>query len=170
MQALNVVAAFQGGANEVHGVCGRINDRRSRDPNKRIDVGGAQVAVGDCGRAAGCAVGRVEKRDLPEWSGVGAAVVVGVEGVDAVVFGSDEDDVVGAFAGDRDVRHVERLSVDLRVHGLREKFAEGGGIYVCSGEDGFVGVGAGARVVVVLGGYALRRRAARVEQQREARE
>jgi len=72
---------------------------------------------------------------------------VGVEGIDAVVLGGDVEDVVGAFAGDGDMRDVERLGVDVAVHLQREPLAELGGTDSRRRERGFVEIGAGAGVV-----------------------
>ena len=47
-------------------------------------------------------MGRVEHGGLPEGVAFTPALHR-LEGVDGVVFGGDEDDVVGAFARDRDV-------------------------------------------------------------------
>ena len=59
------------------------------------------------------AVAGIGKVHLPERS---CRRTVGVEGVHAVVFRGDEENVVFAFAGDVDIREVEGLGVDVAVH------------------------------------------------------
>ena len=75
------------------------------------------------------AVRRVGEAVDPERRGVGALIAVGIEGVDRVVLGGHEDDVV-RDAVDRQVRHVQRLGVDVAVDRLREELAEVRGIDV----------------------------------------
>jgi len=85
---------------------------------------------------------------LPEWrAGDG-----GVEGVDGVVFGGDEEDVVTAFAGDFYAGEEERLGVDVSVDFEGEELAEALGVDIARGEDGFDAIGAEAGVVVLGGG------------------
>src|SRR6266704_2965029 len=69
------------------------------------------------------------------------------------MFGGNESDVVGAFAGDDDTLHVKGLRVDAAVHRIGEELAEIRGGDVGRSEDGFAGVGAGAEIVVVLREY-----------------
>jgi hypothetical protein len=76
---------------------------------------------------------------------------VGVERVDHVVFGGDEDNVVRR-AGDAEVRKIERLGVHFASDREFAEEAEGSGVDVGSGEDGFVGIEAAAGEVVFVGG------------------
>ena len=146
METLDVGRAFFCLADDVHRVGREIDDRSAGDADFRDDVGGGEVTVGNSGGAGRCAVRGVEKSDLPERSAGG----VRVEGVDAVMFGGDEDDVVGAFAGDGDTLHIKGLCIDAAVNRIGEELAEIRGGDVGGSEDGFVGVGTGAQVVVVL--------------------
>ena len=84
------------------------------------------VEVTPCDRLDGRAGQRrftgLEQRDLPERSA--GAVVVGVEGVDAVVLSGDEEDVVfGAVDGE--VGNQQRLAIGIAVDLVGEELAEG---------------------------------------------
>src|SRR5262249_38960832 len=83
---------------DVHRVGGAVDDRRPGDADLGHDVAGNDVGLGDRGDP----VGRVDEGALPE-----LAAAVAVEGVDAVVLGGREDDVVRA-AVDGQVGHVQR--------------------------------------------------------------
>src|SRR5882724_7560624 len=91
--------------------------------------------------------------------------MIGVEGVDAVVFGGDVEHVARALSGDFDVGYEERLGVNRAVYFERAELAEVLGIDVLRRQDFFGECGAGAGVVV-LGGGDLRERKFR-HQQRE---
>src|SRR5262245_57575889 len=52
-----------------------------------------------------------------------AGLAVGIEGVNAVVLGCDEDNIVRS-AGDAQFRNEQRLAVDKGVNRASEKFAE----------------------------------------------
>ena len=90
----------------------------------------------------------IQERDLPEGLGVRAAVAIGIEGVDAIVLGDDEEDVVRALAGDAEIGHVKRLSVDVAIHGVAEQLSELGGVDVGERQRRFVAVQGVAGVVV----------------------
>ena len=53
------------------------------------------------------------------------------------MLGGDEDHVVDALARDFEVRHVQRLRVNVAIHRQREKLPELRGIDVAGGEDCF---------------------------------
>lgn len=146
MEPLDVSRAFFCLADDVHSVGGEVDGGSTSDADFGDDVCGGKVAVGNSSSPGGRAVSGIEKSDLPERS----AGSVRVEGIDAVVFGGDEDDVVSALAGDGETLNVKRLSVDAAVNGIGEEFAEICGGDVRRSEDGFVGVGAGTQIVVVL--------------------
>jgi hypothetical protein len=55
----------------------------------------------------------------------------GIEGVHAVAFGSDENNIVYAFAQDRKARNVQRLGIDIAVHVKLGDFSEPCSIDVC---------------------------------------
>src|SRR5271165_2835991 len=101
----------------------------------------------------------VQKADLPQGSGVGPAISIGVKGVDAVVFGGDKDDVVRS-AGLRRARargyarQIERLRVDVAVDRGRKELSKSGGVHVGGRENCFIGVCTGSGDVVMLGEHA----------------
>src|SRR5205085_10779486 len=72
----------------------------------------------------------------------------------AVVLGGDEDDVVGALAGDGKTGQVKRLGIDLAVYPEVEEQAETVHVDVGRRQDGLAGIEAGPRVVVVVGQHA----------------
>jgi hypothetical protein len=80
--------------------------------------------------------------------------VVRIQRVHAVVHGRSVDDVVAALAGDRDIRDVEGLCIDLAVQRRAVELAELRRIYIRGRQDSFVEIGAGSQIVVVLGSYA----------------
>ena len=47
-----------------------------------------------------------------------------VEGINAIVHGADEDDVMRSLAGDRQPGHVKRLRENMAIDGQCEDFAE----------------------------------------------
>ena len=117
----------------IQGATGEINHRGAGDADDgrqitaRGGVGGAEIHVP-----------------------VGDAGGVRVEGVNTVVFRADKDHVVDP-AGEAQVLDVQRLSIDLAIHGIGEQPAEGARIDAGGGQNGFIGVGPGAGQVVVLG-------------------
>src|SRR5580765_8420331 len=95
--------------------------------------------------------GRVDKAGAPQGLRVRADVGIGVEGINAVVHRGDKDNVVGAFAGNREVRDVKRLGVNGAIHPAVVDFAEAVDVDVYGSQVGFVGIKAGAGIVVVAG-------------------
>src|SRR5262249_46543313 len=124
---------------DVHGVGRAVNDRRPGDADLGHDVAGNDVRLGDRGDA----VGRVDETALPE-----LPAAVAVEGVDAVVLGGGEDDVVRA-AADRQVGHVQGLGVGVAVDGVVEEVAEVGRVDVGGRQDRLLRVGPGQQAVVM---------------------
>src|ERR1700756_5074741 len=98
--------SFLGLAYDINGPSGGIDYGSRSDANLRNDVGGADVAVGYGSGTGGSAVRRIQKSNLPERSRVRAAIRVRVEGIYAVVFGSDVYDVVCTLARNRDPGNV----------------------------------------------------------------
>src|SRR5262249_45311585 len=126
---------------------------------------GADVGDGHRGDRAGAGQAGREEAPLPQ-DGPGAAAVGGVDGVQGVVFGGDEDDVVKTLlrpGGDVDAPDDERLGVDLAVdlHGV--ELAEGVRVDVGAGEQRLVQVLPGAGDVVVVGDDVGRRGEAHFE-------
>src|SRR5579862_462753 len=85
--------------------------------------------------------------------GVAGEIGLGVEGVNAVVFGRDHDDVV-RHAANGDVRHIKRLGVDLAVNGKRIDLAERRRVHVLRRERGLEQILPATGIVVVLGQHA----------------
>src|SRR5437762_11126724 len=83
---------------------------------------------------------------------------VGVESVDTIVFGGDEENVVFAFAWDFDIRKIERLGVDVAVHFQGKELAELGGIDVCRSENFFGDGRAGPGIVILRSKHLSRER------------
>src|ERR1700694_1645400 len=71
-------------------------------------------------------LGRQKHGDLPD-----PGAVIGVKGVHATVFGSNDHQIVGAASGNTDVACKERLGINFAVHANHKKFAKG--IYVYGG-------------------------------------
>ena len=96
-----------------------IDDGSAGDSDFRIDISVAagNERVGAGGRdgyfAGGAAVGGVDEVGVPE---LDAGSAVGVEGVDAVVLGGDEDDVL-LDRGDGEIGDPEWLRIDDAIDG-----------------------------------------------------
>ena len=120
MQALEVAAALFGLGHHEKTSARRINYRSPGDSDLVLDVAGLLSVRWRNRRHASA-----KKALFPI---LYAGLSVGVEGVDAVVLGGDEDDVVRA-AGDREIRHIERLGVDFAIHGAGEEFSERSAVY-----------------------------------------
>jgi len=137
--------AFLGAGEDVKRSGLEVDDWSGRDANLWRDEEAAGIAFGER-RNALAGIGEI---DVPERSGRSA---VGVEGIDAVVFGGDEKDVVFAFAGNLEIGELQRLGVNVAVDFEGKEFAELCGIDVGRSEDFFVEVSAGASVVVLSRG------------------
>src|ERR1700686_2476583 len=88
----------------------QIDHRRGGDADIRLNERTLHVARGN----GGDLLLRIEKTDLPErFAGAG----IGVKSVNAIAFRGDEDDIVHAFAGDFDLRDVQRLSINVAIDG-----------------------------------------------------
>ena len=85
---------------------------------------------------------------MPERVGIERGTV-GVKGIDAVVFRGHENHVVDGAVGHGQALHVERLGVDLAVHGIAEQLAERAGVHVRRGQDGFLQILSRVLVVIV---------------------
>src|SRR5579859_466415 len=120
----------------------KVNDGRRGDAN----IGPNKRTLHGVFRWNGNAASFVEKAYFPQRRIAG---VVGVEGVDAIVLGGDEQNVMRAFAGNLDRREEERLRVNRAIHLEGADFAKLFGIDVLGSEDLLVQRGAGAEVVVL---------------------
>src|SRR5579862_8511972 len=79
--------------------------------------------------------------------------VVGVECVHAIVLSAHEDHIAGSLAGNRNIGNVERLGVNLTVHGARKELTKRIDVDVRGVEDGLAQVRACAIQVVMLSRY-----------------
>lgn len=78
--------------------------------------------------------------------------VISIECIDAVIFSSHVNDIVGA-GGYRHLRDVKRLSVDIAVHLASEEFAELVDVDVGRIEDRLVDILSGTADVIVVRGH-----------------
>ena len=96
---------------------------------------------------------RGKHRGKPERIRVADTVAVCIEGIYAVMFGRNEHHIV-RLPADRHVGKIERLRVDVSVHGLREEFAKLRGVYIGRSQDGLIEILPSSRNVVAPGGNA----------------
>src|SRR5436309_6656275 len=115
MQPLEVTGRFLGLRYDVERAGGGIDHGRSGDSDYRVDVAGF-TGIGRRNGRDTCS----EEALLPV---LDARARIRVEGIDAVVHGGHENDVVRAPLY-RGVRDIERLGIDLAVHGAREQLPE----------------------------------------------
>src|SRR5437016_5293845 len=87
---------------------------------------------------------------MPERMGVDAGILIGVEAIEAVMLGCNENHIVRVLAWDRDSVHVERLSIYLAIHRLREELPERVNVQSCGRQLRLFWILPCARVVVVL--------------------
>src|SRR6266699_1419976 len=85
----------------------RVRLARRIDPRRSYaDLGRNLIAAS----VVGSALARLQHGSVPE-CGSG----VGVEGVNRIMFGGGDQDVVRALSWNRNIRNVERLSVDVAI-------------------------------------------------------
>src|SRR5216684_2209550 len=75
---------------------GGLDDRRADNTNLVFPERRAAADIG--GREGGDPGCRVNENGVPKWSGVGSQVAIGIEGIDAVMLGGNEHDIVSALA------------------------------------------------------------------------
>src|SRR5690348_5625548 len=121
--------------------CSRIgiDDRSRRDSNLRSDKRALHVAGGERLYSVG------EKAGLPQW----LRRSIGIERIDAVVLGSNEQDIVLAFAWNLDSAKVERLRVNIAIDLQGEQLAEMARAHRSRRELSLVQVGSRSRRVVL---------------------
>src|SRR5437764_999447 len=139
--AIDGAHGLPGLGNYVESVGCRIDDGRGGNADLRIDV----VIRGDVGRSESGDAAREETR-FPK---LNAGRRIGVKGVDAIVFGGDENDVARR-AGEIQVGHPQRLRVDVAIDGAGEKLPETCRVHRGRRQAVFLQVLAGARIVVVM--------------------
>src|SRR5258708_8761846 len=116
MQPLEVTGRFLGLRDDVERAGCGVHHGSSRDSDYGVDVAGF-TGIGRRNRRDACP----EEALLPV---LDARVCIGVTSIDTVVHVGDQHDIVRAGRY-REVRNVERLAVDLAVHGACEQLAEG---------------------------------------------
>jgi len=170
MQPLVVVAVLFALGEHKEGVVGEVDDRGRGDANLRMNVSGAtlDICIGDgrCSRRG--PMSRADHAGLPQGRAIRAAVAVGIEGVDRIMFVSNENDVVGRAVYGQ-IGHVQRLRIDLAIHGYTEKLAECVGVHIGRSENRLLGVLALMSVVVAPGehvGYLRKQRSCRGHEQK----
>ena len=146
MQALMVVAGgilgHGDGVDDAVGSGRTIDDGSGSDADFRRDLGAAVIV--------GWSFTGLESPDLPEF---GASI--GVECVDGVVLGGDDEQVVGR-AVDWNCGKIERLGIDGAVDFNSEQLAEGVEVHVAEGERGLGVIESGVGVVIVVSENVLR--------------
>src|SRR5580704_3789464 len=114
-----------------------VDHRRGGDSDFRRNEETLRVGFGNRARVV------LQEADLPQRRG---GIAVGVESVDAVVLGSDEEYVVAALAWDVDAGNKQRLGIDVAIDLEREQLSELLWVHVLGSQYSFVQVGSGAGV------------------------
>src|SRR5260370_2201895 len=157
VKALNVVSVaadcFPAFDDKIQYVRVRINDRRACNSYFGANISRARIPVwyrcdrGGAERIVDVAggVGYVQKSALPEHRSAGGT---GVDGVEAVVLGGNEDHVMNpggaslrvSSIGDGDTSFDKGFGINLAVHGSREKLAERANFNIDRGQLIFIRV------------------------------
>ena len=88
---------------------------------------------------------------VPELSACGFGIdIIGVEGIDAVVLGSNDRNIRLPAAFDGGLGDDQWLRVEIAINGARSQLTEAARLYVAGIELGFVEVCARAREVIVM--------------------
>ena len=103
MDTMNVGSVLFGFCHHIAGPAVRIDDRSARDPNFWNEISAADIGTG-YGRGTGS---RIDETRMPQWE---AGRMIGVEGVDAVMFSCHKDGIVELAC------HVQWLRIDLAIH------------------------------------------------------
>src|SRR4029077_20680998 len=103
---------------QIHDFGQRIDDRRADDTHVAAEIpvriaGSVHIVVHGSDDVG--AIERPKEVGLPVRGENGG--IIGVECIHRIVDGADVEDIVGAFAGNRDVGHNQGLGVDLVVNG-----------------------------------------------------
>ena len=88
-----------------------VDNRRADDANLVFPE--RRTAADIAGRDGGDPCCRVYENVVPKRSGVWSQVAIGIEGIDAVMLGGDEHDIVRALAWNGESGHNQGLSVDM---------------------------------------------------------
>src|SRR5262245_53552021 len=92
-----------------------INYRRSSDADFRWND--AEFIFTWHGRNRGL---QIEEIGVPKWNGVAAGIVVGVEGINAIMLCSDEHHIMCSLPGNLQVGYIKRLSVNSPIYVVKE--------------------------------------------------
>lgn len=87
---------------------------------------------------------------MPERLRIGANIGIRIERVHTIGLRRHKDNVVGAFAGNRQLGHIKRLRVYLTVYRVFEEFAEPIVVDVRGCNDYFVNILTSPAVVIVV--------------------
>src|SRR5262252_8228333 len=114
MQSLHKIAVFLCLGHYIESAARWVDYWRSGNADFRCNVivGLREVAIGN-GSDTGC---RIDEAALPEWI---HRCAIGVKCIDAVVLGSHIDHIMGSLSGNKNARHIERLSVNLPIYRKR---------------------------------------------------
>ncbi len=124
-----------GTGNEIHDVGRGIDDRRAQNAkaSRPVDVAVRLHIFRDDGRAE---IVRPQRRAR-----------IGIDRIYGIQHARDIDDIVGATSN-RQVRHIQGLRIDVAIRLDGVKLSEVVRIYVRRGEQCFLQIGAGARIVI----------------------
>ena len=89
---------------------------------------------------------RLRRGDLPD-----RGAIIGVKGVNAAVFGSNDQQIVAGASWNVDIACIKRFGIDLAVNGNREKFAERMHVHIGKRQNRLMQILPGPCVVVVEG-------------------
>ena len=138
---MNIGTVFFGLPDYIDSTGGWVDNRRRGYPDDWYYLCASGIGRRNRGRA------RREKACVPKRRSAG----VGVECVNAVIFGRYIDDIVGSLVRDGHVRDVQRFCINLCINRVGEKLAKSRGVNVGRGKHGLGHDRAGPLVVVVLG-------------------
>src|SRR5690349_10428716 len=118
----------------------RVDHRRCGDSDHRIDERAVNLASRNCSNAL-C---RIRKMRFPKR----ARLLAGIECIDTVIFGGDENYIV-LPRSNRNSRQIQRLCVYVAIDLEGKELPETARIYVGGRERGFMQVRPSASVVVL---------------------
>ena len=134
---------FLGSRNHIERFAGSINDGSSGDADDRVHVTNCGVLARHRNN-----VGRGGEVYLPERV---RSRDVCIESIHAVIFGCHEHHIVNPHLCHPQPRPIQRLSINLSIHGIRTLLAKAVEVYIDRGERGFPQVLTGVSVVIVPG-------------------
>ena len=133
MQSIDNSSVFFGGSYHIYRIRSRVDYWRTCDANLRNKIGTINISRRDGGH-----IRRVNETGTPEEiRRPGEASLIGIEGIDAVMFGGYKDNIVRA-ASHGEIGHIQRLGVDLPIDVVGNAFSELAHIHICCGQNGFI--------------------------------